>query len=122
MRLRDRRMVFAHSQTGAVMSVTYVIVFHVRPAEEDRFLALLTGVLDAMRDEPMFEQAILHRDPASVHRYMLYETWRSHQDVLDVQLHRPYRAAWHEALGELLASDREISVWESLREDRRPAS
>ncbi|MES2034600.1 MAG: putative quinol monooxygenase [Pseudomonadota bacterium] len=104
------------------MSVTYVIVFNVRPTEQDRFLTLLGEVLDAMREETMFEEAILHRDPAKPHRYLLYETWRSHQDVLDVQLHRPYRAAWHAALPALLASERQISVWEPLRGDRGPAS
>ena len=42
--------------------------------EHDRFLLLLGGVLDAMRDEPMFREAILHRDLTSSCRYMLYET------------------------------------------------
>jgi quinol monooxygenase YgiN len=38
--------------------------------------------------------------------------------VLDVQLHRPYRQAWHAALPDLLAAPREISVWRRLRVDR----
>ena len=40
-----------------------------------------------MRHEPTFHEAILHRDPASEYHFMLYETWESHQDVLDVLLH-----------------------------------
>jgi quinol monooxygenase YgiN len=44
-----------------------------------------------MRSEPMFHRAILHRDPESVNRFMLYETWESHEDALVVQLKRPYR-------------------------------
>lgn len=53
---------------------------------------------------------------------LLYETWESHEDVLQVQLERPYRRAWHEALPSLLVEPREISVWEPLRSDRRATS
>ena len=101
------------------MPVTYLITFDVRPEQRDRFLALLEGVLDAMRSEPMFHQAVLHRDPQSDDRFMLYETWESHDDVLAVQIHRPYRQAWHEALPDLLRTPRDITVWEPLRADRR---
>ncbi|HEY3624050.1 MAG TPA: hypothetical protein VGL12_16960 [Roseiarcus sp.] len=51
---------------------------------------------------------------------MLYETWESHEDVLNVQLHRPYRRAWHEALPRLLAQERDITIWEPMRSDRKP--
>lgn len=47
------------------MAVTYLIKFHVAPGRRDGFLGLLGGVLDAMRSEPMFHEAILHRDPSS---------------------------------------------------------
>src|ERR1700759_2972643 len=90
------------------MAVTYVINFHIQPERRDDFLQLLQSVLDAMRSEPMFREAVLHRDPASEDRFMLYETWESHEDVLNVQLHRPYRRAWHEALPHLMARDRDM--------------
>jgi quinol monooxygenase YgiN len=98
------------------MAVTYVIQFDVVPAQIDRFRRLLHGVLDAMRSEPNFRNAVLHCDPDSEHRFMLYETWHSHEDVLRVQLQRPYRQQWHEALAELLDGPRAISVWKPLRE------
>jgi (4S)-4-hydroxy-5-phosphonooxypentane-2,3-dione isomerase len=101
------------------MAVTYLVKFQVVPERRGEFLELLEGVLDAMRSEPMFHEAILHRDPASEYRFMLYETWESHEDVLDVQLHRPYRRAWHEALPALLEQDRDITIWEPLRTDRK---
>lgn len=104
------------------MAVTYLIKFKVVPKQRERFLALLNGVLDAMRDEPNFHQAVLHRDPASEHSFMLYESWESHEDVLNVQMHRPYRRAWHEALPDLLEGDRDISIWTPLRADsNKPA-
>ena len=103
------------------MPVTYVIEFQVVPSQRGRFLELLGGVLDAMRSEPKFHEAVLHRDPGSAHRFMLYETWESHEDVLNAQLQRPYRRAWHEALPTLLQRERDIAMWEPIRADRRQA-
>lgn len=101
------------------MSVTYVIRFAVRPEKRERFLALLEGVLDAMRSEPMFHEAMLHRDPDDENRLLLYETWEDHEDVLTVQLQRPYREAFHQALDEMLAAPRDITIWQPVRADRR---
>jgi quinol monooxygenase YgiN len=47
------------------------------------------------------------------------ETWESHEDVLNVLLHRPYRQAWHEALPRILEGERNITIWEPLRSDRK---
>ena len=101
------------------MPVTYAIRFSVVPGERERFLGLLGGVLDAMRHEETFHEASLFRDPEDDHRFLLVETWEDHDNVLLVQLERPYRRAWHEALPDLLAAPREISVWQPLRSDRR---
>jgi quinol monooxygenase YgiN len=103
------------------MAVTYLIRFAVRPGHRARFLALLDGVLDAMRHEPMFHEAVLHRDPDDANQLMLYETWEDHDDVLAVQLQRPYREAFHAALDEVLASPRDVTIWRPLRADRRAA-
>ena len=64
------------------MSVTYLIVFTVRPEQRERFLSLLNGVLDAMRSEANFVNATLHSDPDDPDRFLLHETWADHQDVL----------------------------------------
>lgn len=103
------------------MPVTYLIKFDVVPEYRERFLALLDGVLDAMRDEPMFHDAVLSVDPDNENRLMLHETWEDHDDVLNVQMHRPYRQAYHDALGELLVTPRDVSIWRPRRFDRRPA-
>ena len=100
------------------MSVTYVIKFQVVPDQYDGFLALLNGVLDAMLHEPTFVEAMLHADPEDANRLMLYETWQDHDDVVNVQVHRPYRRAFHEALPTMLVAPRDISIWRSLRADR----
>jgi quinol monooxygenase YgiN len=101
------------------MPVTYVITFNVNPAKVARFRRLLGDVLDVMRSEANFHQAVLHADPENEARFMLYETWEDHQDVLTVQLGRPYRQAWHDALPDLLAGPRDISIWQPLRADRQ---
>src|SRR5262245_42503249 len=104
------------------MPVTYVIKFCVLPEQRANFLQLLGTVLDAMRSESAFHEAVLHRDPTSEYRFMLYETWESHEEVLNVQLKRSYRDAWHERLPGLLACDRDIEIWEPLRSDQSPRS
>ena len=101
------------------MSVTYLITFTVVSSERQRFLDLLNGLLDAMREEPMFINATLHADPENADRFLLHETWTDHRDVLDVQLKRSYRKAWHEALPKLLERPREIGIWRALRADHR---
>ncbi|HEY3597297.1 MAG TPA: putative quinol monooxygenase [Paraburkholderia sp.] len=101
------------------MSVTYVIRFQVIPEKLERFMNLLSDVLDAMREESNFHEAVLHRDPDSPHRLMLYETWESHEDVLAEQINRPYRQAYHEALADLLVKPREVTIWHTVRADRR---
>ncbi|HYF06173.1 MAG TPA: putative quinol monooxygenase [Acetobacteraceae bacterium] len=101
------------------MPVTYTVVFRVRPAERERFQALLGGVLDAMRSEAGFLSATLHVDPGDANRFLLHETWRDHKEVVEVELKRPYRDAWHAALPELLEAPREIGIWTPVREDRR---
>lgn len=99
------------------MTVTYLIGFRVRRGQRERFLSLLNAVLDAMRHEEMFIQATLHADPDDDHRFLLHESWVDHEDVLEVQLKRAYRQAWHAALPDLLEGEREISLWLPLRAD-----
>ena len=60
------------------MPVTYVIRFDVRADSVDRFLSLLDDVLDAMREEPNFHEAMLHRDPDTAHRFLVKEAEATH--------------------------------------------
>jgi quinol monooxygenase YgiN len=101
------------------MPVTYVIKFKVVPERREEFLALLYHVLDSMKHEPMYHAATLHRAPDSENTFLLTETWESHEDVLNVQLNRAYRQAWHAALPQLLEGEREIGIWEPIKADRR---
>ncbi len=96
------------------MSETYVITFHVRSAQRERFLALLMPVLEAMRHEATFVCAALHVDPDHPDLFQLHETWTDRDDVVKVQLNRPYREAWHAALEDLLERPRDIRIWKPI--------
>ncbi|MHC2580332.1 autoinducer 2-degrading protein [Bradyrhizobium diazoefficiens] len=99
------------------MPVSYAIEFQVVPGKREEFLERLCEVLDAMKVETTYCEAVLHQDPTSENHFMLYETWDNHDDVVNVQLNRPYRHAWHDALPRILANERKIGVWEPIRAD-----
>ncbi|MBE9603945.1 antibiotic biosynthesis monooxygenase [Acetobacteraceae bacterium H6797] len=103
------------------MSVTYLITFNVVHEQRERFLVLLNDVIDAMSVEETFIDATLHMDPADENRFLLYETWADHQDVIDNQIKRPYREPFHKALPELLTGPRGLQIWAPLRSLKRPA-
>jgi (4S)-4-hydroxy-5-phosphonooxypentane-2,3-dione isomerase len=103
---------------GRMAPVTYLIIFDVAPGQREEFLERMNGVLDAMREEDTFREAILHRDPECANRFMLYETWESHEDVVETQLSRSYREQWHGALPRLLHKERAVTIWQPIRGDR----
>ncbi len=94
-----------------------VVSLPVKPGCEDEFLRLLTPVLDAMRREPTFINAVLHRDPDDATRFMLYETWADRDDLVQVQMKRDYRQAYEARLPDLLRAPRRAQVWQPLRAD-----
>ncbi|WAJ26104.1 putative quinol monooxygenase [Antarcticirhabdus aurantiaca] len=96
------------------MSVAYLIEFQVREDQRGRFLSLLADVLDAMKQEATYCSATLHEDPGDPSRFLLHEVWTDHEDVVNVQIHRPYRQDWHAALPELLEGERRIEVWQPV--------
>lgn len=97
--------------------VTYVITLQLKPGRAGEFRALVDPVLDAMRREAGFINAALHRDPGDPDRFLLYETWRDHDEVVAVEVKRPYRQTYWERLPDLLARPREVQVWRPLRGD-----
>jgi quinol monooxygenase YgiN len=70
-----------------------------------------------MRHEATFISATLNCDPQDENRFMLHESWEDHDDVLTVQVARPYRQEWHAALPEILNSERRIAIWHMMRTD-----
>lgn len=105
----------AAQEAAGPLAVT--VSLRVRPECEAEFLGLLGPVLDAMRHEPSFINAVLHRHPEDPSHFLLYETWADRQDLVEVQMRRPYRAAYEARLPALLREPREARVWRPLRGD-----
>ncbi|QCI63915.1 putative quinol monooxygenase [Phreatobacter stygius] len=103
------------------MAVTYTTVITLKPGAAAAFMALLTPVLDAMRHEATFINAVLHQDGGDPDRFMLYETWANPRDLEEVQMGRAYRTACWQGLPELLREPREVAAWQPLRTDFRTA-
>jgi quinol monooxygenase YgiN len=103
--------------TAAAEALAVTVSLRVRPGREEEFLRLLAPVLDAMRHEPSFINAVLHRDPEDPAHFMLYETWADRRDLVEVQMKRPYRAEYEARLPELLREPRQARVWQPLRGD-----
>lgn len=97
--------------------VSFVVELDVAEGKVAEFLALLHPVLDAMRHEPTFINAVLHCDAENPNHFMIYETWSDLDDVVAVQLHRPYRKPYLERLPDLLSAERRISIWNPIRSE-----
>jgi quinol monooxygenase YgiN len=102
------------SRTG---DVTFLVTIALKPGAEEEFLDLLIPVLDAMRHEPTFVNAVLHQDPEDLTRFMIYETWADLDEVVEVQMHRQYRKAYWDRLPALLREPRRIETWRPMRRD-----
>jgi quinol monooxygenase YgiN len=98
-------------------AIAVTVTLHVAPEHEAEFLRLLTPVLDAMRQEASFVAATLHRDPEDPALFMLHEIWADRGDLVEVQMRRPYRAAYEARLPALLRTPREARAWQPLRAD-----
>jgi quinol monooxygenase YgiN len=103
--------------TPAAGPLAVVVSLHLKPGCEEEWLRLVRPVLDAMRHEPTFINAVLHRDPADPTRFMLYETWADRDDLLNVQMRRGYRTAYEARLPDLLREPRQAQLWRPLRAD-----
>jgi quinol monooxygenase YgiN len=95
----------------------FTVTLALKPGCEEEFLDLLTPVLDAMRHETTFINAVLHQDPQDPTRFMIYETWADLEDVVEVQMHREYRKAYWDHLPSVLREPRQIQTWTPMRQD-----
>jgi quinol monooxygenase YgiN len=104
-------------KVGRPNEVAVLVYLNAKPESCEEFLRLLTPVLDAMRHESTFISAILHRNRQDPSSFMLYEVWADHDDLVNVQMKRDYRAAYEARLPDLLREPRRAVIWERLRGD-----
>ena len=97
--------------------LSVMVTLLVKPGHEAEFLRLLGPVLDAMRHEPSFINAVLHRSPDDPTLFMLYETWADLDELVQVQVPRAYRQAYIAALPDVLRQERGVTVWQPMRGD-----
>ena len=98
-------------------NVAFTVTLHVKPGREAEFLDLLAPVPDAMRHEPSFINAVLHRSPDDPTLFMLYETWADLDELVQVQIPRDYRQAYIAALPDVLRQERGVTIWQPMRGD-----
>jgi quinol monooxygenase YgiN len=103
--------------TDSGRTLVAVVSLHVKPGREQEWLDLVKPVLDAVRHEPTFINAVLHRDSDDPTRFMLYETWADRDDLVNVQMKRGYRAAYEARLPDLLLEPRQAQIWQPGRPD-----
>ena len=104
-------------KSGYPNEISVVVFLNAKPETCEEFLRLLSPVLDAMRHEPTFISAVLHRSPDNPSSFMLYEVWADRDDLVNVQMKRDYRAAYEARLPDLLREPRRAVIWERLRGD-----
>lgn len=98
-------------------AVVFIVTLALKAGCEEEFFDLLMPVLDAMRHETTFINAVLHQDPEDSTRFMLYETWADFDDVVEVQMHRDYRKSYWNRLPALLREPRQVQTWKPMRRD-----
>ena len=94
-----------------------MVTFHLKPGCEEEFLAFVHPIVDAMRYEPTFINATMHRSTEDPLCFMIHETWLDQENFFNVQMKRPYRAAYEARLPELVSQQRNIEIFELLRSD-----
>ena len=97
--------------------ITMIVINCVMPGSEGEYRRWCEPVLDAMRNEPMFINTILHQDVNDSTRFMLYETWADRDDFFGNQMKKPYRSDYERVLPTLLRAPREITFFDAIRAD-----
>lgn len=93
--------------------ITVLARIKAKPGLEDRVRQEMMGLVEPTRREPGCINYDLHRACENASEFILYENWRSRQD-LDDHLQMPYLQSFKQKAGELLAEPLEITLWEMI--------
>lgn len=100
--------------------LTVLVTFRIKAGRDDHFLAILLPHLRRVADEANCMSMFVHRDVDDPTRFMLFEQWRDRDEFLDVQMHRAYRVPYNEALTDLEAEPRKVTLWAEVPIGRPP--
>jgi quinol monooxygenase YgiN len=97
----------------------FVILVYIalKPDFEDEYLSLINGVVDQMRHEASFVNAVVHRSADDPTLFVLHETWLDREEFFAVQMKRPYRQTYEARLPEIMRAPREVKILEPLRRE-----
>lgn len=94
--------------------VTVLVTFRIKKGSEKEFEGVLLPHLRRVAAETTCEEMTVYRDPEDPTRYMLYERWADRDEFLGVQMKRPYRIPYNEAVEPLEAEPRSVTFWEEI--------
>jgi quinol monooxygenase YgiN len=85
--------------------IVLLIRFDTKPSQRDEFLRSLEKIVNIMRKEASFIDAVISQNIDQPNELLMYETWRGNRESwLRDELPRPYRAEDEQALAELVVS------------------
>ena len=106
--------------------VVLYIRFKTRAGRKNEFRRHLYTLVEAMKGEPSFVNAIIHDDPDHPDDIVIYETWQgTRASWLHHELTKPYRAAYEKTLAELLEERAAVFLtpvneWKRLEKREEP--
>jgi len=87
------------------------IKFTTTPGNKEEFKNMLVDLFHAISEEPTFISAVLHEGIQQPNDILVYETWdETVENFLTVQMTKPYRIPYEEALTKLKVT-REPAVY-----------
>jgi quinol monooxygenase YgiN len=104
--------------------VVLYVRFKTKAGKKDEFRQQLYAVIETMKEEPAFVNAIIHDDPNHPDDIVIYETWQgTRESWLKNEFTRPYRASYEKLLAGLL-EERDIvfltpvDEWQQTRKQK----
>src|SRR6266851_5467250 len=70
----------------------------VKAGFENEYLSLINAVIDEMRHETSFVNAVVHRSTEDPTVFLLHETWLGRDEFFTVQMKRSYRESYEARL------------------------
>jgi quinol monooxygenase YgiN len=103
--------------------LTFYVEFDLKPEHVEEFNERLHDVLESMSEEDTFVDAYMHQDANDPNKFSVYERWTepSAEAFMKNQLQaKEYRKEYEARIPEILATPREITFLEPLREWKNP--
>lgn len=86
------------------------IRFRIKPGRREEFRQALYNIIETMKHEPTWIDAIVLDDPENPDDLLLYETWAGSKEAwIAEQLDREYRVPYEKIVAELV--EERIGIW-----------